>query len=166
DPGRAQFTDFTPFWEFVAGPINAGTFGPGDIDRTFGPDVKYSSAPPGMKQNRPPTDGVQYFGLAKIDGASEVLTVSLNDLTGKTLHKVDVKPAYREPHTTACSADEGSSKSGASSTAASRSRSPVRRTTSACANGSWSPGRYCPACGRSCATAIVSRPRSRSSSKT
>ena len=24
DPGRARFTDFTPFWEFVAGPINAG----------------------------------------------------------------------------------------------------------------------------------------------
>jgi alkaline phosphatase D len=93
DPGRAQFTDFTPFWEFVAGPINAGTFGPGEIDRTFGPDVKYSSAPAGMKQNRPPSDGMQYFGLAKIDGATQVLTVSLNDLTGKTLHSVDVKPA-------------------------------------------------------------------------
>src|SRR5207247_35474 len=37
DPGRAQFADFTPFWEFVAGPINAGTFGPNAIDRTFGP---------------------------------------------------------------------------------------------------------------------------------
>jgi len=93
DPGRAQFTDFTPFWEFVAGPINAGTFGPGEIDRTFGPDIKYSSAPDGMKQNRPPTDGMQYFGLAKIDGASEMLTVSLNDLTGKTLYQIDVKPA-------------------------------------------------------------------------
>src|SRR5215831_2890179 len=92
DPGRAQFTGFTPFWEFVAGPINAGTFGPGEIDRTFGPDVKYSSAPPGMKQNRPPIDGMQYFGLAKIDGTTEVLTVSLNDLTGKTLYKVDVRP--------------------------------------------------------------------------
>jgi alkaline phosphatase D len=93
DPGRAQFTDFTPFWEFVAGPINAGTFGPGEIDRTFGPDIKYSSAPDGMKQNRPPTDGMQYFGLAKIDGASEMLTVSLNDLTGKTLYQIDIKPS-------------------------------------------------------------------------
>jgi alkaline phosphatase D len=46
-----------------------------------------------MKQNRPPTDGMQYFGLAKIDGTTEVLTVSLNDLTGKTLYKVDVRPA-------------------------------------------------------------------------
>ena len=93
DPGLAQFTDFTPFWEFVAGPINAGTFGPGEIDRTFGPEVRYSSAPSGMKQNRPPSDGMQYFGLAKIDGATEILTVSLNDVTGKTLYQVDVKPA-------------------------------------------------------------------------
>src|SRR5437879_1201958 len=81
------------YTEFVAGPINAGTFGPGEIDRTFEPDVKYSSVPAGMKQNRPPTDGMQYFGLAKIDGATQVLTISLNDLTGKTLYSVDLKPA-------------------------------------------------------------------------
>jgi len=34
----------------------------------FGPDVKYVSVPAGMKQNRPPTESMQYFGLAKIDG--------------------------------------------------------------------------------------------------
>ena len=28
DPARASFTDFHPFWEFVAGPAHAGTFGP------------------------------------------------------------------------------------------------------------------------------------------
>ena len=27
-PSRARFKDFDPFWEFVAGPINAGNFGP------------------------------------------------------------------------------------------------------------------------------------------
>jgi alkaline phosphatase D len=93
DPTRARSGDFTPFWEFVAGPINAGTFGPGQIDRTFGPDVKYVSAPPGMKQNRPPTEGKQYFGLATIDGATEVMTVTLNDLSGAVLYRVDLQPA-------------------------------------------------------------------------
>jgi alkaline phosphatase D len=93
DPSRAAFGDFTPFWEFVAGPINAGTFGPNEIDRTFGPDVKYVSVPAGMKQNRPPSDGMQYFGLARIDGVTEVLTVSLHDLTGKVLYRVDLQPA-------------------------------------------------------------------------
>ena len=28
DPARARGVDFDPFWEFVAGPIHAGTFGP------------------------------------------------------------------------------------------------------------------------------------------
>jgi len=93
DPTRAAFGDFTPFWEFVAGPINAGTFGANEIDRTFGPDVKYVSVPAGMKQNRPPSDGMQYFGLARIDGVTDVLTVSLHDLTGKVLYRVDLQPA-------------------------------------------------------------------------
>jgi alkaline phosphatase D len=54
-----------------------------------------SSAIPraGRAQNRPPSDGMQYFGLAKIDGACEVLTVSLHDLTGATLYRIDIQPA-------------------------------------------------------------------------
>ncbi|MEQ1621324.1 MAG: alkaline phosphatase D family protein [Methylococcales bacterium] len=28
DPSKAQTKDFAPFWEFIAGPLNAGTFGP------------------------------------------------------------------------------------------------------------------------------------------
>ena len=92
DPARAKFTEFTPFWEFVTGPINAGTFGPGEIDQTFGPQVRYRSVPDGMKQNRPPSDGLQYFGTVRIDGATEVMTVALLDITGKTLFKTDLAP--------------------------------------------------------------------------
>jgi alkaline phosphatase D len=92
DPSRAQFTDFKPFWEFVAGPINAGTFGPGDIDKTFGPDVVYSSAPAGMKQNLPPAADKQYYGLCKIDAQSGVMTQALHDVTGKELFKVALDP--------------------------------------------------------------------------
>ena len=32
DPARAAFKDFLPFWEFVAGPLHAGTFGPSKPD--------------------------------------------------------------------------------------------------------------------------------------
>ena len=42
DPARAAFTDFNPFWEFVAGPAHAGTFGPRDAGR----DVRPRSAVP------------------------------------------------------------------------------------------------------------------------
>ncbi len=92
DPARARFTDFAPFWEFVAGPINAGTFGPGQIDQTFGPDVRYRSVPEGMKQNRPPSEGMQYYGAVRIDGVTEVMTVSLVDIEGRTLFKTDLNP--------------------------------------------------------------------------
>jgi alkaline phosphatase D len=76
----------------VAGPINAGTFGPGEIDPTFGPEVRYRSVPDGMKQNRPPTEGRQYFGAVTIDGATEAMTVTLHDLAGTTLHTVNLEP--------------------------------------------------------------------------
>jgi alkaline phosphatase D len=56
-PSRAQFTDFDPFWEFVGGPINAGTFGPNALDKTFGPNIKYVGIPADLKQNRPPSEG-------------------------------------------------------------------------------------------------------------
>ncbi|TNY05905.1 alkaline phosphatase, partial [Escherichia coli] len=33
-PERAVYKDFDPFWEFVAGPLNAGSFGPNPLDNT------------------------------------------------------------------------------------------------------------------------------------
>jgi alkaline phosphatase D len=93
EPSRAQFTDFDPFWEIVSGPINAGTFGPGEIDMTFGPDVKWISIPAGLKQNRPPSDGLQFFATGKIDGKTDLLTMSIHGLDGGVLHKLDIEPA-------------------------------------------------------------------------
>jgi alkaline phosphatase D len=92
DPSRAQFTDFDPFWEIVSGPINAGTFGPGEIDRTFGPDIRWISIPDTMKQNRPPSEGLQYFATGRIDGKTELLTMTIYDLNGKKLHGFDIEP--------------------------------------------------------------------------
>jgi alkaline phosphatase D len=92
DPTKAQFTDFSPFWEFVAGPLNAGTFGPNELDNTFGPQVMFQSVPAGMKPNRPPTEGLQFFGTVRIDGGSEVMTVALHNLHGERLYAVDLEP--------------------------------------------------------------------------
>ena len=91
-PGRAAFTEFDPFWEFVAGPINAGTFGPGDMDLTFGPETKFLGIPAEMKQNRSPFDGLQFYGIGRIDGDTPVLTMSLHDIEGKRLYAVDLEP--------------------------------------------------------------------------
>jgi alkaline phosphatase D len=93
DPSKGSFGDFDPFWEFVAGPINAGTFGPNDLDHSFGPEVKFTAIPADMKPNRPPSDGFQFFGQADIDAASGVMTVSLKDLMGKTVFSQALTPA-------------------------------------------------------------------------
>lgn len=63
-PERAAFTDFDPFWEFVAGPINAGSFGPNPLDATFGPRVDFHEAGPIM--GSPRSGEHQYFGHVEI----------------------------------------------------------------------------------------------------
>jgi alkaline phosphatase D len=91
-PDRARFTDFDPFWEFVAGPINAGTFGPNEMDLTFGPETKFIGIPADMKQNRSPFDGFQFYGIGRIDSDTSVLTMSLHDVEGKRIYAVDLEP--------------------------------------------------------------------------
>jgi alkaline phosphatase D len=93
DPARATFTEFDPFWEFVAGPLNAGTFGPNQLDPTFGPEARFVGVPPGMKGNRPPSDGFQFFGTLKADARQRTLTVQLHDLSGRTLFSVELPPS-------------------------------------------------------------------------
>ena len=56
NPDKAQFQDFEPFWEFVSGPLHAGTFGPNELDNTFGPEVKFIKAP-GAGQAEPAAVG-------------------------------------------------------------------------------------------------------------
>jgi len=92
DPGKAQFTDFKPFWEFVAGPLHAGTYGPNKLDNTFGPLVKFQSLSLPEVENLPPTKGFQFFGTVKINGDSQVMTVALHNLEGKILYSVDLPP--------------------------------------------------------------------------
>jgi alkaline phosphatase D len=93
DPARARFTEFTPFWEFVAGPLNAGTFGPGRLDSTFGPEVKFVGIPPGMKPNRSPMDGYQFFGKLHVNARTRALVASLHNLAGDSLFSVELPPA-------------------------------------------------------------------------
>jgi len=92
DPSRAQFQDFDPFWEFVAGPLHAGTFGPNALDDTFGPRVVFQKAPPAGQSNLSPVAGLQFFGQIDIDHGSRDLTVSLKDLSGATVFSQRLRP--------------------------------------------------------------------------
>jgi alkaline phosphatase D len=93
DPNRAVFQDFEPFWEFVSGPLHAGTWAPGELDNTFGPKAMFQegcSAEQG--ENLAPCFGLQFFGRVDIDGQSGIMTVTLKDVDNRDLWSVDIEP--------------------------------------------------------------------------
>lgn len=85
DSKQARMSDFDPFWEFVAGPLHAGSFGPGELDDTFGPQLVFQKAPPTGQSNLPPSANYQFFGQVDIDARTRAMTVALKDNTGATL---------------------------------------------------------------------------------
>jgi alkaline phosphatase D len=93
DPAKAQFKDFAPFWEFVSGPLNAGTFGPNRLDDTFGPQRVFQKVPEDGRSNLSPLDGLQFFGQVDVEGQSGELTVTLKDLEGRALFSQVLQPA-------------------------------------------------------------------------
>ncbi|MBT0569320.1 alkaline phosphatase D family protein [Curvibacter sp. CHRR-16] len=90
DPNQAQFQDFLPFWEFVSGPLNAGTFGPNLLDKTFGIQVKYQKVPDAP--NTSPAQGMQFFGQVDIDAKTHAMTVTLKDMQGASLYTQVLHP--------------------------------------------------------------------------
>ncbi len=92
DPARAQFADFDPFWEFIAGPAHAGTFTPPPFDATFGPEMRFCGVPKDLAPNRPPSAGLQFYGTLDVDPVSRVLTVGLNNLAGERIYSLDLEP--------------------------------------------------------------------------
>ncbi|HJF12780.1 alkaline phosphatase D family protein [Corynebacterium falsenii] len=90
-PDRASFQDFSPFWEFVTGPLNAGAFGPNKMDSTFGPSVEFIHHPPKDQQNSSPLDDYQHFGEVNIDAATRALSVGLFTTRGAELWSTTIE---------------------------------------------------------------------------
>lgn len=101
DPTRARYQDFDPFWEFVAGLLNAATqtyAGRNPLDATFGPEVVFQKL--ADVAGLPPSSGLQFFGEVDIDPDDETMTVTMRrrrPLPGRTAIG---RPAG--PVTTAC----------------------------------------------------------------
>jgi alkaline phosphatase D len=102
DPNRAVFQDFEPFWEFVSGPLHAGTWSPSAMEQTFGPQVVFHKASTAdLGDNLAPCFGLQFFGHVAIDGAAETLTVTLKDVEDRALWSITLDPAPKPlPHMT------------------------------------------------------------------
>jgi alkaline phosphatase D len=92
DPNKAVFQDFDPFWEFVSGPIHAGTFVANRLDNTFGPQLVYYKGAPAGQRGLAPSHGLQFFGHVAIDGATEVMTVTLKDVADQALWSIKLGP--------------------------------------------------------------------------
>jgi alkaline phosphatase D len=93
DPNRAVFQDFEPFWEFVSGPLHAGTWPPGELDNTFGPAAMFQKGCSAQQgENLAPCFGLQFFGHVDIDGQSGIMTVTLKDVDDRALWSVDIEP--------------------------------------------------------------------------
>ncbi|MCK8614391.1 alkaline phosphatase D family protein [Gordonia sp. C13] len=91
EPDRAAFKDFSPFWEFVAGPLHAGAFPQSPLDETFGAKYEFVHAP--TEENVSPAEGYQHFGEVSIDGRTRVLSVQLADASGRALYTKQLAPA-------------------------------------------------------------------------
>ena len=92
DPQRARFTQFDPFWEFVAGPLHAGTGQAVELDGTFGPEERFSAAPRGLEHPVGPAAGLQFFGQVRISAKTGVMTVSLHNLSGDSIYAIELEP--------------------------------------------------------------------------
>jgi len=90
DPAQAHHKDFLPFWEFVAGPLHAGSYGPLNPDGTFGLQVRYARTSP--LRGASPAAGFQSFGEVTIDAQSKVMTVTLFNGEGHALHTERLTP--------------------------------------------------------------------------
>jgi alkaline phosphatase D len=70
DPNAAVFQDFEPFWEFISGPIHAGTWHPQQLDNTFGPRAVFQKGcGKDQRDDLAPCFGLQFFGHVSIAGA-------------------------------------------------------------------------------------------------
>jgi alkaline phosphatase D len=87
---RGKIGPFPTFWEFVAGPLHAGGFGPSPMDATFGGKVVFQRVPPIM--NQPPINEWPSFGSVHVDNKSLAMTVRLHDGLGGVLFEKILDP--------------------------------------------------------------------------
>lgn len=87
-PSRAICQDFTPFWEFIAGPLNAATLRPHRLDKTFGAQREFLSMPEDRRgPGKSPLDGEQFYGIAEASHEGQQLKISLHNLEGQKIYQ-------------------------------------------------------------------------------
>jgi alkaline phosphatase D len=97
DPNIAVFQEFEPFWEFISGPLHAGTWRPQKLDNTFGPRAVFAKGCTGEQpDDLAPCFGLQFFGHVAIDGATGAMTVTLKDVCDNDLWSTRIEPRLEQ----------------------------------------------------------------------
>lgn len=91
-PENAVFKSFDPFWEFMAGPLHAGTGRLHKLDPTFGARTEWASIPAGLGRHAPPSEGLQFYGIVEIDAKSHDLTVQVYDQEARSVYEQVLHP--------------------------------------------------------------------------
>ena len=52
--------------------------------------MRFLGIPAGMKPNRPPSEGLQFFGTLDVDHRTSALTARLHDVAGRVLYAVEL----------------------------------------------------------------------------
>ena len=86
-----MFQDFEPFWEFISGPLHAGTWPPQQLDNTFGPRAVYQNGCSNV-ENLAALLRLPFFGHVAIDGGTRVMTVTLKDVENRALWAIALEP--------------------------------------------------------------------------
>ena len=89
---HAQDEEARVYRKLAYGPLHSGGFGPNQLDRTFGPEVKFFKAPRAGIVNESPMAGGQYFGEVEIDGKTAAMTVHLREINGASLWSTTLAP--------------------------------------------------------------------------
>lgn len=89
NPRPNAFRNFEPFFEFVAGPLHAGSFPPQPLDETFGGAIVYVTP---LQADSSPAAGGQYFGEVNFDPTNKLLRVSIHDVHGVELFFQTIAP--------------------------------------------------------------------------
>jgi len=88
----ARSSRFEPFWEFVSGPIHAGTWWPSELATRSGRASHSKKASSGSARESAAQLRAAVLRHVAIDGASEVMTVTLKDVGDAALWSIDSSP--------------------------------------------------------------------------
>ena len=91
-PDNAVFKDFDPFYEFMAGPLHAGTGVLHHLDGTFGATTEWAGIPADLPRGAPPSAGYQFYGIVEINAQSKAMDVRFFDGDAREVHAVHLDP--------------------------------------------------------------------------